>query len=162
MLLSCTDRQRSQRAAVHWKGLVRSSSMKTSLLLKAIKSLKQRESVTVEMTHKHKILSILYSDLHAISLLQWLWVGCKNMQVTEVCRIKLKISNCTRHWWGSRTELCCELEEDEAECLLKFMKHAESHTYHKHGLGYAIWEKGRTEDITTICSNIQQPEPNLM
>lgn len=47
--------------------------------------------------------------------------------------------------------LSCELEEDEAGCLLKFMRHAKSHTYHKHGLGYAIWGKGRMGDITIIC-----------
>lgn len=36
-----------------------------------------------------------------------------------------------------------ELEEDEeAGCLLKFMKHAKSHTYHKHDLGYAFGGKG--------------------
>lgn len=36
-----------------------------------------------------------------------------------------------------------ELEEDEeAGCLLKFMKHAKSHTYHKHDLGYAFGGRG--------------------
>lgn len=54
--------------------------------------------------------------------------------------------------------LFCEVEGDEPECLFKSMKHAKSHTYHKHGLGYAIWKKRRMGDIITISSSVQQPK----
>lgn len=51
----------------------------------------------------------------------------------------------SKHVWTVSTsfwkcELWWEPEEDEAGRL--FMKHAKSHTYHKHRLGYAIAGKG--------------------
>lgn len=46
------------------------------------------------------------------------------------------------------TKYAYELEGDEIGCLLKFMRHAESHTYHKQGLGYAIWKGGGGWEIS--------------
>lgn len=83
------------------------------------------------------------------------WLAC-HFTAAAACEIK------DTNFWNAldineeaKWKLYCveELEEDEeAGCLLKFMKHAKSHTYHKHDLGYAFREgKGEVGDITSNC-----------
>lgn len=126
IILSCTDKQRSQRTSVS-------------------------SEISQKQLHQYQpsTLFIQWSD---VKQRQWKWlVVTKYLHfITKDVLLRLQVERTLRYGdiaFENKTENS-NLKERK-----KIRQHAKSHTYHKHGLGYAIKKKGgrRIGDIAIIC-----------